>query len=78
MSFRFVFLPPQTATTRAWAQRLAAGQPGLVIVVANAGLDEGYYPTGVRISKKELAQVPLTRHEFHGDWNYTVHSEPLK
>jgi phosphoglycerate dehydrogenase-like enzyme len=34
MSFRFVFLPPQTATTRAWAQRLAAGQPGLDIVVA--------------------------------------------
>jgi phosphoglycerate dehydrogenase-like enzyme len=34
MSFRFVFLPPQTATTREWAQRLAAGQPDLDIVVA--------------------------------------------
>ena len=44
----------------------------------NAGLDEGYYPTGVKISKKELDRVPLTRHEFHGDWNYTVHTEATK
>ncbi len=44
----------------------------------NAALDEAYYPTGVKISNKELAAVPLTRHEFHGDWNYTVHPSPLK
>jgi hypothetical protein len=43
-----------------------------------AELDEGYYPVGVKISKQELAAVPLTRHEFHGDWNYTVHPEALK
>ena len=34
--------------------------------------DEGYYETGVKISDKELAALPLTRHEFHGDWNYTL------
>lgn len=39
-----------------------------------AHLDTGYYPTGVKITKAELAAVPLTRHDFHGDWNYTVHS----
>jgi len=44
----------------------------------NAELDEGYYPTGVKISDKELAAVPLTRNEFHGDWNYTVHPKPLR
>jgi Rhodopirellula transposase DDE domain len=43
-----------------------------------AELDEGYYPVGVKISKQELAAVPFTRHEFHGDWNYTVHPEALK
>jgi len=43
----------------------------------NAELDEGYYPTGIKISDKELAAVPLTRNEFHGDWNYTVHPKPL-
>ncbi len=39
----------------------------------NAELDQGHYPTGVKVTNKELAAVPLTRHEFHGDWNYTVH-----
>jgi hypothetical protein len=43
-----------------------------------AELDEGYYPTGVKISKHELAQVPLTPHHFHGAWNYTVHTGPTK
>jgi hypothetical protein len=43
----------------------------------NADLDQGYYPTGVKITNKQLAAVPLSRHEFHGDWNYTVHPEPL-
>jgi hypothetical protein len=34
MSFRFVFLPPQTDITRDWARRLVAEQPGLDIVFA--------------------------------------------
>ena len=44
----------------------------------NADLDQGYYPTGIKITDKQLAAVPLTRHEWHGDWNYTVHPSPLK
>jgi transposase len=44
----------------------------------NAALDESHYPTGVKISNEELAAVPLTRNKFQGDWNYTVHPEPLK
>jgi Rhodopirellula transposase DDE domain len=44
----------------------------------NAALDEGFYPTGVKISNEELAAVPLTRDKFHGDWNYTIHPKPLK
>jgi hypothetical protein len=44
----------------------------------NAELDQGHYPTGVKITDKQLAAVPLTRHEFQGAWNYTVHPEPLK
>ncbi len=38
----------------------------------HARLDQGYYPTGIKVSDKQLAAVPITRHEFHGDWNYTV------
>jgi transposase len=37
-----------------------------------AHLDEGYYPTGIKISDKQLAAVPITKHKFHGDWNYTL------
>jgi hypothetical protein len=44
----------------------------------NAELDQGHYPKGVKITDKQLAAVPLTRHEFQGAWNYTVHPEPLK
>jgi hypothetical protein len=38
----------------------------------HAELDAGTYPTGTRVSDAELAAVPITRHVFHGEWNYTV------
>jgi hypothetical protein len=34
--------------------------------------DLNRYETGVKVSDAELAAVPLRRHEFHGDWNYTI------
>jgi hypothetical protein len=34
--------------------------------------DWNHYETGVQVSKAELAALPLFRHEFHGDWNYTL------
>jgi hypothetical protein len=37
-----------------------------------AELDRGSYPLGVRVSDRELAAVPLRRHDWHGEWNYTV------
>jgi Rhodopirellula transposase DDE domain len=37
-----------------------------------AELDRGRYPLGVRISDRELAAVPLRRHDWHEEWNYTV------
>ena len=37
-----------------------------------AELDRGRYPLGVKVSDQELAAVPLARHEFHGEWNYTI------
>ena len=41
-----------------------------------ADLDTGYYPTGVKISDKELAALPLQPHQWHGDWNYTITPAP--
>jgi hypothetical protein len=37
-----------------------------------AELDQRSYPLGVRVSDRELAAVPLRRHGWHGEWNYTV------
>jgi len=34
--------------------------------------DTEWYPTGVRVSDAEMEALPLTRHDWHGDWNYTL------
>lgn len=34
--------------------------------------DLNYYETGTKVTNAELASVPLVRHEFHGDWNYSI------
>ena len=31
------------------------------------------YDTGVKISDRQMGALPLTRHDWHGDWNYTLH-----
>ena len=36
-------------------------------------LDQGTYPLGVRVGDAQLAALPLVRHGFHGEWNYTLH-----
>ena len=38
----------------------------------------GSYPTGVTISDEQLAHVPITRHDWHAEWNYTVHPTPTE
>jgi Rhodopirellula transposase DDE domain len=43
-----------------------------------AELDQGHYPTGVKITDKQLAALPLVKHEWHGEWNYTLTAEPSK
>ncbi|GAA3087356.1 hypothetical protein GCM10017562_67040 [Streptomyces roseofulvus] len=42
----------------------------------HAELDTSTYPTGVQIADAEMAALPLTRHGFHGDWNYVLHPQP--
>jgi hypothetical protein len=41
-------------------------------LAVRAELDRGSYPLGVKVSDRELAAVPLQRHDWHGEWNYTV------
>jgi Rhodopirellula transposase DDE domain len=40
-------------------------------LTVHAELDQGSYPLGVNVPDKDLAAVPLQRHDWHGDWNYT-------
>jgi hypothetical protein len=40
-----------------------------------AALDENTYPTGLRITDRQMRELMnrhITRHQFHGDWNYDV------
>jgi PHD/YefM family antitoxin component YafN of YafNO toxin-antitoxin module len=30
------------------------------------------YPTGIKYTAKDVAALPITHHDFHGEWNYTV------
>lgn len=38
-----------------------------------ATLDPKVYPTGIKISNAAMAQLRLTPHEVHPQWNYTLH-----
>jgi hypothetical protein len=44
-------------------------------LTVHAERDTGSYPTGIKISDAEMAALPLTRNEFHGEWNYVLHPE---
>jgi hypothetical protein len=35
-------------------------------------LDERSYERGVEVTDQQLAEVNITRNDFHGDWNYTI------
>jgi len=50
----------------------ATTRTGLTV---RAELDPGTYATGVKISKAQMDALPLTRHDWHGDWNYTLHPQ---
>jgi len=42
-------------------------------LTVQARLDDNSYPTGVKVSNAQMAALPVSRHPFHGDWNYTLH-----
>ena len=45
-------------------------------LTVHAELDTTEYPTGVKISNEAMQTLTdsgaLTRHDFHGEWNYTL------
>ena len=45
-------------------------------LTVHAELDPGSYPAGIQVSKTQADALPLTRHHWHGEWNYTLRPEP--
>ncbi len=42
----------------------------------HAELDPGVYQTKIKIGDEQMSAIALDRHDFHGEWNYTVRPEP--
>ena len=44
-------------------------------LTVRAELDPGSYDTGVKVSDEQMGGLPLDRHDWHGEWNYTLRPE---
>jgi hypothetical protein len=55
---------------------LIAGTRTRTGLVVEAALDTNRYETAIKVSDAELARLRMTRHRFHGDWNYTIKPRP--
>src|SRR5215472_1559643 len=75
-----------SAITHNWRGRPLTSHQVIVSAIAatttraglqvHAELDRGRYPKGVKISDELMAALPLNPHNWHGDWNYTLHPPP--
>jgi transposase len=74
-----------SAITMNWRGRPLASHEVIVNTIAatttrtglrvHAQLDTSSYDTGVKVSDEQMAALPITRHDWHGDWNYTLHPQ---
>jgi len=51
---------------------LIAGTTTKTGLKVRSELDRGTYPTGLKITDRQVAEINISRDEFHGEWNYTV------
>ena len=68
--------------TQNWRRKPLVSHQAIVSLIAStttrtgltvrAALDTNHYDTEIKVSDDELARLQLQRHEFHGDWNYTI------
>jgi hypothetical protein len=54
---------------RTIVELIAATTTGLTV---QASYDPNWYPTGQKVSDADFAAIPLRRHDWHGEWNYTI------
>jgi hypothetical protein len=68
--------------TQNWRGRPLVSHQAIVNLIAStttragltvkAALDTNHYETKVKVSDEQLSRLRLTRHDFHGEWNYTL------
>ncbi len=68
--------------TMNWRGRPLTSHQVIVDLIANTStatgltvqcvLDTGPYPTGIRYTDNDVTALPLARHDFHGEWNYSL------
>ena len=39
-------------------------------------LDQNTYPVSIKVSDDEVQAININRHDFHGEWNYTINPSP--
>ena len=68
--------------TQNWRGRPLVSYQAIVQLIAatttDAGLkvlseiDTNTYPPGIKVTDAEMDQINIRRHDFHGEWNYTI------
>jgi hypothetical protein len=72
--------------TQNWRGRPLVSYQTIVQLIANTTTDTGLtvrseldtneYPSGIKITDAQIDALNLHRHDFHGDWNYTIKPAP--
>jgi hypothetical protein len=68
--------------TQNWRRRALESYQTIVNLIANTTtttgltvrceLDPNLYPTKIKLTNQQKNSIPVTRHLFHGDWNYSI------
>ena len=56
--------------------RLISGTTNDKGLTVTAVKDDNIYPTGIKVTKKEIKDLKVVPDSFHGDWNYTIKPQP--
>ena len=66
--------PPGTSKTYQTVVNLIANTTTTTGLTVQCELDPNLYPTKIKLTNQQKKTIPFSRHDFHGDWNYTIMS----
>ena len=46
-------------------------------LTVGAEIDHNTYPKGIKVSDVQMRMLHISRNEFHGEWNYTLHPQSV-